>query len=194
MHERRFTLIDQSEDRFMIFIDGENLSMRFGAHLAGASPADHITYKKDVFVWTKCLMNYYATILPKCLRTYYYTSMGQDDLEKGLLLKQMKDMGIESPRIFHRPKSGRSKQVDISLATEMLSHAYGNHFDFAVLVAGDADYIPLVNAVKSQGKRVYLWFIENGLSEELRNECDHFFNMKYILDISADQLARTSNR
>lgn len=46
--------------------------------------------------------------------------------------------------------------MDISLATDLLGHATADQFDLAVLVAGDADYIPLIEAVKRLGKRVWV--------------------------------------
>jgi len=47
----------------------------------------------------------------------------------------------------------------------MLSHAFLNNYDVATLIAGDADYVPLVEEVKRLGKVVYvLFFVSNGLS------------------------------
>jgi uncharacterized LabA/DUF88 family protein len=46
----------------------------------------------------------------------------------------------------------------------------------AILVAGDEDYIPLVKAVMSEGRRVVLWFVEDGLSPKLVNAVDHYFD------------------
>jgi uncharacterized LabA/DUF88 family protein len=59
----------------------------------------------------------------------------------------------------------------------MLTHASRKHYDIAVLVAGDADYVPLVRAVKSEGPRVHVWFVSNGLSPVLRREADYFVNI-----------------
>ena len=46
----------------------------------------------------------------------------------------------------------------------MLTHAFRKNYDMAILVAGDEDYIPLVKAVMSEGRKVVLWFVEDGLS------------------------------
>jgi len=40
----------------------------------------------------------------------------------------------------------------------MLSNAIDNNYEVAVLVAGDADYVPLVEEVKRRGKMVILCF------------------------------------
>ena len=41
---------------------------------------------------------------------------------------------------------------------DMLSNAYNDNFDVAVLVAGDGDYIPLISEIKRLGKVIYLVF------------------------------------
>jgi uncharacterized protein (TIGR00288 family) len=90
-------------------------------------------------------------------------------------------MGIEAPRVFPRRRSGRSKRVDITLATEMLLHAHRKNYDIAILVGGDEDYVPLVEAVKSEGRRVALWALESGLSSALRKSADHYWNIGELL-------------
>ena len=48
---------------------------------------------------------------------------------------------------------GNEKGVDTQLATDMIT--LSNIYDIALLVSGDADYIPPVSAVKNMGKLVY---------------------------------------
>ena len=48
---------------------------------------------------------------------------------------------------------GTEKGVDTRLATDLI--ALSNIYDVALLVSGDADYIPPVSAVKNMGKLVY---------------------------------------
>lgn len=65
----------------------------------------------------------------------------------------------------------------------MLSHAHRKNYDVAILVAGDDDYVPLVRAIKAEGCRVVLWFFQDsaGLSQNLVNECDYFFDISWFL-------------
>ena len=63
----------------------------------------------------------------------------------------------------------------------MLTHAFRDNYDAAVLIAGDEDYVPLVDAVSNLGKNVFLWFIDNGLSQELRRRAHHYFDMTCAL-------------
>jgi uncharacterized LabA/DUF88 family protein len=63
----------------------------------------------------------------------------------------------------------------------MLTHAARKHYDIAVLVEGDEDYVPLVRAVKGEGARVHVWFLSDGLSPQLRHEADYFVDLDHIL-------------
>ena len=60
-----------------------------------------------------------------------------------------------------------------------------DNYDAAVLIAGDSDYVPLVEEVKRRGKVVYVGFFvgpKSGLSEELKLSSDGFFTTDVLLD------------
>lgn len=48
------------------------------------------------------------------------------------------------------------KGTDINIAINMISKAYTNAYDVAVLVSGDTDYVPVVNQLHNIGKIVVL--------------------------------------
>lgn len=50
--------------------------------------------------------------------------------------------------------SSAEKGVDAALVTDLLSLAWQRAYDVAVLVSGDADYIPAVEYVQAQGLKV----------------------------------------
>jgi len=54
------------------------------------------------------------------------------------------------------PKGGTfiEKGVDVLIATDMLTHAFQNDYDTAILVSGDGDFAEVVLAVTRQGKKV----------------------------------------
>jgi hypothetical protein len=45
------------------------------------------------------------------------------------------------------------------------------------LVAGDGDYLPLIEEVKRLWKLVYVWFFEAGLHPSIRLVADHFADL-----------------
>ena len=64
-----------------------------------------------------------------------------------------------------------------ALTKDMLSHAFRDNYEVAVLVAGDGDYVPVVQEVQRLGKIVFVWFFENeGLNPKLKLAADHFFD------------------
>lgn len=72
----------------------------------------------------------------------------------------------------------RQKGVDVFLSIDMLKKAYQNQYEWAVLVAGDGDYVEVVKAVKEAGKRVYGFYFEEHISPTLKTVLDR----RFILD------------
>jgi uncharacterized LabA/DUF88 family protein len=167
----------------MVFVDGENLAIRYGRMLNDrALPrAGHVVYRPDIYVWSSALNDicrYAGTI-----RKHYYTSVIGDEPRIDQITEDLKAAGIEAPRVFKKTKDRGSKRVDISLATDMLTHAARHNFEIAVLVAGDEDYLPLVEAVQGEGRRVFVWFVEDGISPALRRVADRYSDLGELLFI-----------
>jgi uncharacterized LabA/DUF88 family protein len=167
--------------RAMIFVDGENLAIRYQCALSGRAARPEVQHEPDVFVWSPALHPQATSGTPDVIRKYYYTAVKGDDDRIAKIEDDLKTLGFETPRVFKKQKDRGSKQVDISLATDMLVHATRKHYDVAVLVAGDEDYIPLVRAVQFEGARVHIWFVSNGLSPRLRRVADHFVDLNEFL-------------
>lgn len=168
--------------RYMVFVDGENLAIRYKNHIKENNLVvpDHVRHVEDVYVWSE-LANQRNHTVCSLVRSYYYTCARGDHNKIEELSDELLNCGISDPRIFKKNTNNRSKRVDITLATEMLSHAFNDNYEIAVLVAGDEDYVPLVQELKRSGKQVALWFFENGLSKHLRRECDLFLDIEFFL-------------
>jgi uncharacterized LabA/DUF88 family protein len=174
--------------RWMLFVDGENLTIRAQElvnsnhdSLNPQSPA----WKKDILVWlpghhgTQSMIGVASNLEWRAIRAYYYTSLvgTSDDIEA--IEATLWAFGF-TPRVFKRLKNrDKSKGLDISLATDMLSHAFQDHYDVAILMAGDGDYVPLVEQLKRLGKRVILAFFPegSGLNTHLRLSADEYFDI-----------------
>jgi uncharacterized LabA/DUF88 family protein len=104
-----------------------------------------------------------------------------DDPTLDSVRKQISGLGF-NPVVFKRDSDQKkAKGVDIALTKDMLSHAFRDNYQIAVLVAGDGDYVPLVEEVKRLGKLVYVWFFaDEGLSPRLRLAADLFFDLTPI--------------
>lgn len=94
--------------------------------------------------------------------------------------------GIE-PRYLPMSQGHGEKGIDVALAVNALQVALDCQVDIAVLVAGDADFVPLVRALNKQGIRVlaaYFDFVDYRgrkcfINERLLKCCN------YALDVSA---------
>lgn len=60
----------------------------------------------------------------------------------------------------------------------MLLHAFFDHYDIAILIAGDGDYLPLVEEIKRLGKRLHIgFFYDASLNPSLKLSADKFFDI-----------------
>lgn len=62
------------------------------------------------------------------------------------------------------------KKIDIKIAIDIISLAYENAYDTAVLVSGDGDFVPVVKKLKELDKNVELWAFKYSLANTLKEE------------------------
>ena len=170
----------------MMFVDGEGLAMR-GRELlrdSGQEPSVGAFFEPDVFLWSpekapprKLFAPLFDAPLEEfAVRWHYYSAVQGDEVKLDDVRDRLQALGFDA-HIFKKEKGKKSKGVDISLARDFLAHAYRDNFDAAVLVAGDADFVPLVDEVKRLGKQVFvLFFAQQGLGIELKRHADAFFD------------------
>jgi len=75
-----------------------------------------------------------------------------------------------------------SKGEDILLASEMVRDAALNRYDIAILLSGDADFIPAVNVVQDLGKPVIVASFHGSLSHTLELEASDIIYLDEHLD------------
>ena len=118
---------------------------------------------------------------PFGIRSYYYTSTTGADDEQKRIGKLLWELNF-APVVFKKAKRrDRTKGVDITLSKDVLSHAFQDNYDVAILVAGDGDYVPLVMELKRLGKVVSVAFFSNsGMSPDLRLASDNFYELEAV--------------
>jgi uncharacterized LabA/DUF88 family protein len=67
--------------------------------------------------------------------------------------------GIE-PKFLPMSQGKAEKGIDVALAVDALQAGLDDKIDIAVLVTGDADFVPLVRALMKEGKRVLAIYFE----------------------------------
>ena len=127
---------------------------------------------------------YFAQLDVDLIRTLYYDAivLMEDDPEKHREQKEFfNKLQLHIPyfevKLGDLVKTGegryRQKGVDTLIAIDMITKAYLDHYDAAILVAGDRDFVNVVKAVKDYtGKTVYGFYEPTQVSEELLRVLD----------------------
>jgi uncharacterized LabA/DUF88 family protein len=119
----------------------------------------------------------------RLVRTYYYNAVvRREDGEERYKaqqrffdnLRRVPYLDLRLGRLEKRGNAVVEKGIDVRVATDMLWQAHNNVYDTAVLVSGDADYVPAVEAVKAIGKHVEVAFVTRGRSLDLQHAADRF--------------------
>jgi uncharacterized LabA/DUF88 family protein len=184
----------------MLFVDGENLTLeaqKVPQRLPKLKLTEGPYYSKDTFVWMPERLATQNLLTPEssdpsipiqtissrepnvplhahAIRAHYYTTCSGDDEKVNFIRNRLWEIGF-TPHVFWKKQGTKSKGVDIALTTDLLSNAYRDNYDVAVLCAGDGDYVPLVEEVKRLGKVVYLSFFDGEpLNDKLMYSSDTF--------------------
>ncbi len=72
----------------------------------------------------------------------------------------------------------KEKGIDVWIAIDMVKEAINNKIDCAILISGDADFVPAFNLIKDLGKEVLSCFIPRGYSNELRQKFPYYILKK----------------
>lgn len=176
--------------KLMGFIDGGYLRGEFDKKFG----QDIINFQKlkDRLV-QEFNANCYGKYDGDLVRVYYYDAIVdrlhpkyQEQQEYFSRIKNINGFQVRLGKLVPTGKdaSGPLKQkgVDVRLATDMITQAYNLNYDFAILVAGDSDFVDVVNAVKEHGRRVYGLYFREHIADDLydafdvRIEIDNFVN------------------
>jgi uncharacterized LabA/DUF88 family protein len=176
------------------FVDGkylrkvcENLSLPFRNPQA---LVHYITNSQDIQSWSTPHFGARDIILA---RTTYYDGRPDDDSEipddlrkywTEIELLPDTQLGFGSTRGGTKTKAPRQKGVDTLIAVDVLVGAFTNLFSVAILVAGDADFVPVVNEVKRRGVMVVVAASEadKSVSEDLKRSADRFVDISNPLN------------
>lgn len=81
------------------------------------------------------------------------------------------------------------KGVDVQLAVDLVSNAYLNNYDVAVLFSGDIDLYESVKLVKSLGKQVIIFSHRELMAEGMIEISDLYGNIYHLKDTQLDEFS-----
>ncbi len=64
----------------------------------------------------------------------------------------------------------KEKGIDVWIAIDMVKEAINNKIDCAILISGDADFVPAFNLIKEIGKEILSSSVPRGYSNEIRQK------------------------
>lgn len=171
----------------MVFVDGENLVIRYQDMLNnGRKPLPKTSHERDIFVWNSRIFNEYDKDI---IRTTYYTSATGDDRFINEISNRIRQLtfgsGYPKPSVYPLypcvykkvRKEQKAKGVDIQMTVDILTNIYNDNLDIIYLFSGDGDYIPLINEAIRAGKLIYIAAFSSGLNERMRLLADIFINL-----------------
>ena len=92
----------------------------------------------------------------------------------GRVRDQLLEFGIEPVHVFQASSSGKNAS-DIRLAIDAIDLLQSSPVDTFVVVSGDADFVPLVNKLRSHGMMVIGAGLKKSTSDTLVKACDRYF-------------------
>ena len=154
--------------RVMIFIDGSNLYHV----LKQNTDKQNLDYKK--FAQKLCgdrelIRTYYYNIRQETV-AHAHSSDAQDRFLNALY--ETDYLEVKLGILKQRGNTMVEKGVDVMIAADLISHAYEDHYDTAILVSGDADFYPALQVVKDTGKQVEVAAFDSNLSSEAARMSD----------------------
>lgn len=95
------------------------------------------------------------------------------------------DININDKTTYYKVEKG----TDINLANTVLTKAFNNSFDVAIIISGDSDYIPVLDTLRNLGKIVIICAVENQRIEYLKKHSDSqiFINKEIINNCFKDK-------
>lgn len=122
-------------------------------------------------------------------RTFYYDCV--DDVKKPSESDVQFDARVQQQQLFlkmiqslpgffvrlgsvtgRRPGRLRQKEVDVLLAVDALEHSFRKNMEVAVLLAGDRDFVPIVESLVRLGTYVHVIYHPASVSAELHEAAD----------------------
>ncbi|MGD0216500.1 MAG: NYN domain-containing protein [Desulfobaccales bacterium] len=158
-------------ERVMVFIDAMNLYESLGRK--GVNINTNIDFHK-----LACKL---ACPHRRLIRVHVYTGTYDQTREPAKYAAQMRFFSrvqhmpfvtLRSRPLLSRRGGYVQKGVDTLIATDMVSMAFLNHYDLAILVSGDGDLAPAVDAVKAAGKQIIAAMFTRSRSNAVASSAD----------------------
>jgi uncharacterized LabA/DUF88 family protein len=125
------------------------------------------------------------------LRTYYYTCMPYQSspptaeeraryaaMDRFIYsLKKISRFEVRLGKLSHIHGEFVQKRVDVLLSVDLVRMSWGRQIQRAVLLSGDSDLVPAVQAAKDAGVLTQVYYSKRSVHDELLQACDDRFEI-----------------
>jgi uncharacterized LabA/DUF88 family protein len=105
----------------------------------------------------------------------------EDILDSWNLCKVCKPI-VEASFLDIADHNQKEKGIDVWIAIDMVKEAMNENIDCAILISGDADFVPAFSLINEVGKEVLSSFVPRGYSNELRQKFPYLILTKEKLN------------
>jgi len=95
----------------------------------------------------------------------------------------------KKPLQFTKTKGIFQKGVDVQLAVDLVSNAYLNTYDIAVLFSGDIDLLESLKLIKNLGKHIIIFSHYGNVAKEMVRESDLLVDFQRVDDLLLDKFS-----
>lgn len=137
-------------DRVMVFLDGSNVYHAFKATF-GSGKYEIVKLARELAAGRPLVqVNFYIAAVSRAMGEQLYA----DQQRFFARLKQTPEVRLWTGRMARANAIWYEKGVDVQIATHLVSMAYRNEYEVAILVSGDGDLAPAVREVCRLGRIV----------------------------------------
>jgi NYN domain len=98
---------------------------------------------------------------------------GRRDAQNEMISRMRARPGMHlRPGTLSRGRNRTQKEVDVLLAVDMLTHGFNRNMTHAILVTGDLDFRPVVEALVRSGVFVNVWYEKRSAAKDLPAAAD----------------------
>jgi uncharacterized LabA/DUF88 family protein len=158
-----------SSDRVLIFIDEANLY--------------HAALERGISIDYTKLFSLLKGNSKQC-HAIAYVATDRTNSRQRAFLTSLKRQGFElvTQAMIRRADGSTKGNVDLRLASELLVQRIQD-YDTAVIISGDADFVPVVEQSHHQGKRVEVASFRAHTGSALIKASDHYLNLESKIEI-----------
>jgi uncharacterized LabA/DUF88 family protein len=163
--------------KIMVFIDGNNFENAVNSLYGCQTKIDYHELAKNICDREKGDLQ----------RLYYYTAKSSKEKEKAqsterfanFLNKKVSKCIAKVGFLKFKGVDENGKDIyeekgtDVNIAVDMVSLAFQNAYDEAVLLSADSDYEPAIRTVRNYGKNVTVGLVDKQTGGFIKDICDH---------------------